>query len=612
MSLTEILILLLALATGVLLFVGLAQALEGRPRQRPTRRLPHLLPSRRSFSAEERVLEHRARGARTGVSPFATPPPPPVPEAPRAARFSAPRSLAPKAAPTAAPAAAQTATPSATADRSTPEQISLLDAAPSPESPAPAAPVLESLDSPPEPFLATPDSVAPPSASMAAPVEEETVVGSPGAPIPEEAATPVTALVDARQTDAMPVDPLLDEPEPGPAPAPAGLSPALVAECARLLKSGQPGEARALAEPLLTRRARGRGGRTPASYDRALLWCLVGLAHRHAGDQEAGLRAAFEQGVRALPRNDASGPDPAVVALANSLGSQLLASGEAATDASGATLAELRLSVGLLRGVAVAQPGQAADAVDAGGSEISGGDELPPWGKALQAHLAVERARDALANVCVRKVNALLERGERDAAHRWIQEVAGWDEPDGRVQDLEEPYWKAVTGEVTRLTSLALESAGDLDAAMRTLQSAEAVVRDLPDAATASPRLPEMRRRLWWSYTKLGVQRLDGGDEGPALEPLYHALRLAEGDADREMETRHSLAQALATMATRASDVIAERLRAGDQTAAEAAGQELCRAIDRALAEGVSQEELAGALDKRQHVMGLIAQADAR
>ncbi|HET6366710.1 MAG TPA: hypothetical protein VFG27_05760 [Pseudomonadales bacterium] len=612
MSLDEILILLLALATGVLLFMGLAQALEGRPRQRPTRRLPHLLPSRRSFSAEERVLEHRARSARTGVSPFATPPPPPVPEAPRAARFGAGRSLARTAAPTAAPAA----TPSATEDRSPPEQISLLDAAPSPESAAPAAPVLESPDSGTEPLLATPDSVAPPPVSTAAPVEEGTVVAVPGAPIPEEAAAPVTAPADAMSTDAMTADPLLDEPEPGPAPAPApapaGLSPALVAECARLLKSGHPAEVRALAEPLLTRRARGRGGRTPASYDRALLWCLVGLAHRDAGEEEAGLRAAFEQGVRALPRNDASGPDPAVVALANSLGGQLLASGEAATGASGATLAELRLSVGLLRGVAVAPPGQAADAGDAGGPEASGGDELPPWGKALQAHLAVERARDALANACVRKVDALLERGDRDAAHRWIQEVAGWDEPDGRLQDLEEPYWKAVTGEVTRLTGVALESTVDLDAAMRTLQSAEAMVRDLPEAAASSPRLPEMRRRLWWSYTKLGVQRLDAGDEGPALEPLYHALRLAEGDADRETETRHSLAQALDALATRASNAIAEWLRVGGQITAEAAGQALCRAIDRALAEGVSQEELAGALDKRQHVMGLIAQADAR
>ena len=46
------------------------------------------------------------------------------------------------------------------------------------------------------------------------------------------------------------------------------------------------------------------------------------------------------------------------------------------------------------------------------------------------------------------------------------------------------------------------------------------------------------------------------------------------------------------------------------QAAAEEAGQELCRVIDRGLAEGVSQEELAGALSKRQHVMSRIAQAD--
>ena len=283
------------------------------------------------------------------------------------------RTAAPTVAPAAVPGVAPADTPTATEDRPRPEQISLLDAAPSPESTAPETPALESPDSGPGPSLAAPDSVAPPPVSMAAPVEEETVVAAPGAPIPEEAATPVTA-----PPDAQPADPRPDEPEPVPAPAPAGLSPALVAECARLLTSGHPGEVRALAEPLLTRRARGRGGRTPASYDRALLWCLVGLAHRHAGDEEAGLRAAFEQGVRALPRNDAGGPDPAVVALANSLGGQLLASGEAATDASGATLAELRLSVGLLRGVAVAQPGHAADASDAGGPEASGGDELPP------------------------------------------------------------------------------------------------------------------------------------------------------------------------------------------------------------------------------------------
>ena len=583
MSLDEILILLLALIAGLLLFVGLAQALEGRPRPVHARRSPHLPAARRSFSAEERVLEHRARGARTGVSPFATPPRSPVADAPI---------------PTGSPA-----------ERPAPQQISLLGEAPLPESIEPSL----------EPLPAPPDPVAPQPVAMAAPVDEETVMTAAGAPIPEEAAVTVAPPPDAPPMDAPPTDPPTDRPtnsmmdEPVAVavavPAPASLTPALVAECARLLKAGRPGELRALAEPLLRPRGRSRG-RTTASYDRALLWCLVGLAHREEGE-EAGLRAAFEQGVRAVPRDDASGPDPAVMALADSLGSQLLASGEAAADSSGPTVAGLRLSVGLLRGVALGEPGEAGDASGAVGSEARGGDELPPWGKALRAHLAVERARDALANTCGRKLNALLERGDRAAAHRWLQEVTGWDELSDRLDDLEEPYWKAVTGEVTRLTGQALES-DDLDAAIRTLQSAEAVVRDLPESATASPRIPELRRRLWWSYIKLGVERLEGDDEGAALEPLYHALRLAEGDADRATETRHSLAQGLEAMAARASDAIAGRLRAGDHAAAEAAGEILCRAIDRGLAEGVSQEELAGALDKRQHVMGLIAQADAR
>jgi len=582
-SLDEILILLLALVAGLLLFVGLAQALEGRPRPVHARRSSHLPAARRSFGAEERVLEHRARGARTGVSPFATPPRSPVADAPI---------------PTGSPA-----------ERPAPEQILLLGEAPLPESIEPRL----------EPLPAPPDPVAPPPVAMAAPVDEETVMAAAGAPIPEEAAVTVATPPDALSMNAPPTDPptdrptssMMDEPVAGAVavPAPASLTPALVAECARLLKAGRPGELRALAEPLLRPRGRSRG-RTTASYDRALLWCLVGLAHREEGE-EAGLRAAFEQGVRAVPRDDASGPDPAVMALADSLGSQLLASGEAAADSSGPTVAGLRLSVGLLRGVAQGERGEAVDASGAVGSEARGGDELPPWGKALRAHLAVERARDALANTCGRKLTALLARGDRAAAHRWLQEVTGWDELSDRLHDLEEPYWKAVTGEVTRLTGQALES-DDLDAAIRTLQSAEAVVRDLPESASASPRIPELRRRLWWGYTKLGVERLEGDDEGAALEPLYHALRLAEGDADRATETRHSLAQGLEAMAARASDAIAERLRAGDHAAAEAAGEILCRAIDRGLAEGVSQEELAGALDKRQAVMGLIAQADAR
>ncbi|HEY5724610.1 MAG TPA: hypothetical protein VIX40_01505 [Methylomirabilota bacterium] len=573
MSLDGILILLLALVTGVVLFVGLAQALDGRPPRRTGRRGARLPAGWRSFSAEERVLEHRARGVRTGGSPFASPPPAPVTETPRPTpRFGA-----------------RASAPPPIEERPAAEQISLLDEAPVPESPVFEAPAPE----------------------LAAPVPVAVEAAAPGAMEPDHDPVPIEA---AEETPTATADAGIDEPEVAPAPvdltrapapALASLTPALITECARLLEEGRPGELRALAEPLLRRRGRGRS-RPPASYDRALLWTLVGLTHRDEGGS-AELRAAFEQGVRALPRKDARGPEPEVVILAGSLGSRLLAAGEAAADASPGTLAGLRLSVGLLRGVAVCEPGQATDA---NGDEAAGGDELPPWGKALRAHLAVERARDALASTCERKVIALLERGDRTAAHQWIEEVAGWDELGGRLEALEEPYWKAVTDEVTRLTSQALESPDGFEAAVGLLENAEAVVRGLP--SSASHQIAEMRGRLWWSYTKLGVQCMERGDEEAALEPLYRALRLAEGDVDRESETRHALAQGLEALAARASDAIAARLHAGDHAAAEAAGQALCRAVDRGLAEGVSQEELAGALGKRQHVMGLIAQADAR
>jgi chorismate mutase len=75
------------------------------------------------------------------------------------------------------------------------------------------------------------------------------------------------------------------------------------------------------------------------------------------------------------------------------------------------------------------------------------------------------------------------------------------------------------------------------------------------------------------------------------------------------METRHALAQALDAQAAGASARIEHLLEAGDRAGAEMVGEELCRAIDRGLAEGVSQEELVDALAKRQNVMARIAQA---
>ena len=528
----ELLIVLLAVASGLSLFAGLAQALDGRPRRTRLRRAHALSPHHRRAAAESRPPLSPARGARifSEAAPASASRVDEVDEPVRPAGSEAPLGDDPAAA---APLA-----------RVEPEQISLLDA-------------------------------------------------------PEPAAMPA----------ALAMEPVAPEPPLTEPVAVASGAPDLVAEAARMLRAGEHEALLAALDSVL--RVRGRGkNRPPASYERALLWGMAGLANRARGD-EAATRAAFEQGLRALPKSDVNGSETRVMPLAESVGSQLLAGGEAAGDGTPSTLAALRLAVGLLRGVAIVQGSQSGPGpAPAPGDAAVGGDDLPPWGKALRAHLAVERARDALATAAERRLGGFLDKRDHAGGHRWLREAMAWDELGDRRAPVEDVYWQSVGREITRLTGSALASADDLAGATAALQSAEALVAALPPETTASPRMDEIRRRIWWGHTKLGLQRLEAGDPAGGMEPLYRALHLAAGDPDREAETRHALAEALDTQAAGASEHIESLLRSGDRIGAETAGQELCRVIDRGLAEGVSQEELMGALAKRQDVMARIAQAD--
>ena len=183
-------------------------------------------------------------------------------------------------------------------------------------------------------------------------------------------------------------------------------------------------------------------------------------------------------------------------------------------------------------------------------------------------------------------------------------------------QDLEDAYWKSVSGEVVRLTGQALESARRSrrrDAA--TLQSAEAVVQ-----ATCPKRRPPVAptaRDAPAALVELYQARRPApgasGDEGPALEPLYHALRLAEGDADRETETRHSLAQALEAMARGRRTRSTERLRVGRPGRRGGGGAGAVPAPSTAGSpRAYRRRSWRARSTTRQHVMALIAQADAR
>jgi hypothetical protein len=580
----EVLIFLLALASGLSLFIGLAQALDGRPRRIPHRRAHAQSPHSRPHPLPARAAEPRTHGSRI----FS--PPPGSAAADRTAE------------------ADRTAAAAAAAITVTPEQLTLIEAAPA--TVGDAAPPLEGVPEPaaaaierpvPEPALPEPIPVEPRAAE---PVEtERAIVSAAVAPDPVPLTREEPEALPGAGAAPMPASPAATPPPSAPA------SPSdLVHECARLLQAGSHGALLAAVEPVLKARGRGRA-RAQASFDRALLWGMTGLASKAGGD-EPGARAAFDQGLRALPRADTAEQGLALFHVAETVGAQLLAGGEAAADAAGSTLSGLRLSVGLLRAVAIAQPGQTAagngDAAVAG----PGADELPPWGKALRAHLAVERAREALATAAGRRLATFMERGDHAGGHRWLRDALGWDELTDRHEVVEDAYWKPLGEEITRLSACAMEPGVEAAAAMAALESAEAVAGALPPEALESPRMEEIRRRVWWAQTTLGMQRMEAGDAAGALDLLYRALRLAGGDPDRESETRRVLAEALEAQAAGATERIEGLLQSGARAAAEEAGQELCRVIDRGLAEGVSQEELAGALSKRQHLMSRIAQAD--
>ncbi len=546
MNTEEVLIFLLALASGLSLFVGLAQALDGRRARPSTWRAHAAPPARRQHAAEPRLAEPRGHGGRIYAD-----------AAPADAK----------------PTGTESEALAAPAEEPTP------GGAPVPVRPVPAA------EPPPRPGPRQISLLEPPSEAVTEPVSQ----------VVTEVASQAAA-----------------EPLPMETPSAAPVAPGdLVGGAMRLLRAGSHEELLGLLEPVLKPRGRGRARPAP-SHERTLLWAMAGLASRARGD-EAATRAAFERGLRDLPRAEGETPDGPLMPAAEWVGGQLLAGAESALEASASSLAGLRLCVGVLRAVATAQPGQldsgaAGDMDRAAGA--AGADELPPWGKALRAHLAVEQARDALATAAERRLKSFLGKRDHVGGYRWLEDALRWNELGERRSTVEDAYWQSVGGEVVRLTGEALAAADDLPAATATLRTAEVLVQALPEEAARSSKMDEIRRRLWWSQTKLGVQRLEMNDVGGALGPLYEALRLAGGDAGRETETRHTLAQALEAMATDVSEAVEERLRSGDRAAAEAAGRELCGAIDRGLAEGVSQEELAGALAIRQHVMTRIAQAD--
>ena len=368
--------------------------------------------------------------------------------------------------------------------------------------------------------------------------------------------------------------PVASGPEPG--------EPDALESCVRMFQEGEYAQALEAADAALGSAPTGSAPSCP-SCERAALGGLAGLARQALGDGD-GARQAFEAGLGCAAVREDAGASPRVTLLAVLVARQIVTSAEAAAEASPDMMAGLGLARALAEAAAADEPG------DDGLRELAA------------------RAQDAGWALLERRAEALLGRRELDEAHRVIEEALQSPElPPGRRNALREVLWTSVTGEVGRFTGQALESAGDVSEVLALMDRAEEAVRRMPPDALTAEQEEDLRRRLWWGHTKLGVERIEGGDPEAALPLLYRALGLPDMDAERQAQTRRALARALEAVSQRVQEDVERLLAAGDHSGAEARGQALCRAIDEAFEQGLSQEELTDAVAKRQHVMALIA-----
>jgi tetratricopeptide (TPR) repeat protein len=381
--------------------------------------------------------------------------------------------------------------------------------------------------------------------------------------------------VQARIAEALAAAPEAAEP-------PGGDAGAVLGRCLELLAAGEYARVIEQTEPVL-RRHPGPSLAGPRAQLRALVWTATGLARRGLGDS-SGARAAWDSALRFLP------DDPGAAAVGAGEGAAALALGRRLLDVAAPgpegdrPVAELRLACGL-----------------AGLAERAG-----PSGPARELG---ELTGAALASAFAARAQGLLHRREYAAAHRLLDEALAEPglPPEGRAT-LAELYWTSVTGELGRLTGLAL-GGGSGEDALEPLDRAERLVKAVPPGRLSEERARDLARRLWWAYSRVGLARREAGDLDGAIGVLLEALRLAADDGERGEESRRAAVDAVDALVARWSQGIERLLADGEREAAAGELEGLTDAIDRALARGLSAEDLAGALARRRALAGQLAAA---
>jgi|GEM_PF-2357808 len=334
----------------------------------------------------------------------------------------------------------------------------------------------------------------------------------------------------------------------------------------------------ALAEAVPVLESVSSGALVLDARDTARLWGVVALARQGLGDHE-GARAAFTEAAKAAPSDERLTWQRHLGTLAVHVAHQLTTQAQ-----SGVGDAEERIT--LLR--------SAVTWLDAG-LEASPSDEA-----VRQAAVA---ARAALWPMYEQLTGELIQRQDYALARRLLQQaLAEPDCPAAAQRTLRDLVAATYGGEVGQLTAEAIRrmQEGKEAEAIATLDRAEAMLSTVPAEGVTDKRRQELERRLWWSYTKVGMRRLEGGLYEEAVGPLLHALQFASVGPERLEETKRPLARALESLAEVRSPIIQRLAADGDRDGAMALCEKISGFVRSALERGMSREELASSLNRTQ------------
>jgi tetratricopeptide (TPR) repeat protein len=218
----------------------------------------------------------------------------------------------------------------------------------------------------------------------------------------------------------------------------------------------------------------------------------------------------------------------------------------------------------------------------------------------------LERSRKGLWVSYGQLATALIQRQEFHGARRLIREALGEEGfPDDRREVFKDLLATTFSGEIGQLTAHAIRTMQDEHEreALSALQKAEALLSSIPEEALTPKRREEVSRRLWWGYTKLGVRRVESGEYEDAIEPLLHALKFGEIDAERQQETRAALVRALEGVTEARAESIDQLLKTGKREAAIEEGDRLRQLLRQSMEVGLSKSDLASALTRTRRVL---------